>query len=71
MSKHISSGESTMASVLYAPSQKKSRHQFGRWACANIINFNKAKYKVLNLRPGNPKHKHRLGGEETESSPAK
>jgi len=38
------------------------------WACANIMNFNKAKYKVLHMGQGNPKHKYRVWDEETESS---
>ncbi|PKU49342.1 rna-directed dna polymerase from mobile element jockey-like [Limosa lapponica baueri] len=32
-------------------------------APANFIKFNKAKYKVMNLGQGNPKHKYRLGRE--------
>jgi len=32
--------------------------------------FDKAKCKVLHMGLGNPKHKHRLGGEWTKSSPA-
>jgi len=35
----------------------------------NLTKFNKAKGKVLPVGRGNPKHKHRLGGEWLESSP--
>ncbi|PKU42517.1 hypothetical protein llap_7174 [Limosa lapponica baueri] len=41
----------------------------GGGACANIIKFNKAKWKVLHIDQGNPKHKYRLGREWIESSP--
>ncbi|KAJ7400135.1 rna-directed dna polymerase from mobile element jockey-like [Pitangus sulphuratus] len=34
-----------------------------RWACANLMKFNRAKCKVLHLGHGNPKHKYRLSGE--------
>ncbi|PKU40997.1 rna-directed dna polymerase from mobile element jockey-like [Limosa lapponica baueri] len=32
----------------------------GRWACANLMKYNKTKCKVLCMGWGNPKHKYRL-----------
>jgi len=42
-----------------------------RWACANLMKFNKAKYKVLYMGRDKPKHKYSvsLGREWIESSP--
>ncbi|KGM00265.1 hypothetical protein N301_02923, partial [Charadrius vociferus] len=42
-----------------------------RWAQVNLMQFNKAKCKVLHPGQGNPKLKYRLGGEWLESSPEK
>ncbi|PKU45859.1 rna-directed dna polymerase from mobile element jockey-like [Limosa lapponica baueri] len=40
-----------------------------RWDHENLMKFNKAKYKVLHMGHGNPKHVHRLGGEQIQGSP--
>jgi len=40
-----------------------------KWAHANLMQFSKAKRKVLHMGQGNHKHKYRLGGEWVESSP--
>lgn len=39
-----------------------------RWACVNLMKFNKGKYSVLHLGCGNPGHIYRLDGEVTESA---
>ncbi|KFW96559.1 hypothetical protein N336_06588, partial [Phalacrocorax carbo] len=41
-----------------------------RWACENLMRFNKAKCKVLHLSHGNSQYQYMLGDEEIESSPA-
>ncbi|GAB0205007.1 mitochondrial enolase superfamily member 1 [Grus japonensis] len=40
-----------------------------KWARANRMKFNKAKYKVLHMSWGNPKHNYRLGEEWIDISP--
>jgi len=41
-----------------------------RWACANLMKFNKDKSKFLHMGWGNPNHKYSLGREQIKSSPA-
>ncbi|PKU44849.1 rna-directed dna polymerase from mobile element jockey- hypothetical protein [Limosa lapponica baueri] len=48
---------------------QRDPNRLDRWAQANIMKFNKAKYKVLHISQSNPKHKHRLDGEWIDSSP--
>ena len=41
-----------------------------RWACENLMRFNKTKRKILHWGQGNTWYQYRLGDEEIESSPA-
>jgi len=42
-----------------------------KWACVNLMRFNKAKSRVPHLSQGNTCYQYRLGDERLQSSPAK
>ncbi|KAK4824995.1 hypothetical protein QYF61_022567 [Mycteria americana] len=48
---------------------QKDLGRLEKWARVNLKRLNKAKYKVLHMGWGNPKHKYSLGGEWIEHRP--
>ncbi|GAB0180593.1 hypothetical protein GRJ2_000524600 [Grus japonensis] len=69
--KYVSDKRRTKENVGPLWKEKGDLHLTLSWMTlyVNIMKFNKAKCKVLNLSQGNPQYQYRLGDEWTESSP--
>jgi len=66
--------DSKLSSVADTPegrnAMQRDLDRLEKWACANLMNFNKAKCKVSHLDQGNPCYQYRLGGKWIESGTA-
>jgi len=49
---------------------QRAQDKLKKWACVNVMRFNKAKCKILHMGQGNPHYQYRLGDEGNESSTA-
>jgi len=50
---------------------QRALEKLEKWAYVNLVRFNKAKCKALNMDQGNPWYQYRLGDEGIENSPTK
>jgi len=69
------SGDTKLSGVVHMPEGQdaiqRDLNKLKKWACVNLMRFNKAKCKILHLCQGNPCYQYGLGDEGIESSPAK
>ncbi|XP_053912883.1 uncharacterized protein LOC128850991 [Cuculus canorus] len=49
---------------------QRDLHRLEKWACENLMRFNKAKCKVLHLGQGNPQFQYMMRDDVIESSPS-